>query len=87
MTRKSARTIVVIPQRQHQLMDDLRVLVASEPGLLRRLREAKVGQAGRDDVEARVVGRRLGQQREELPHFQEMPGPYTTISNIPHTKT
>lgn len=27
-------------------------------------------------MEAWVTGRRLGQQREQLPHFQEVPGPY-----------
>ena len=53
----------------------LSILRTSETCLVGCFREAKTGQARRDDVEARTILTALRQQREDLPHFEEGTGP------------
>jgi hypothetical protein len=51
------------------------ILLDSEARLVDALGEAKVGQARCDDVERRLVGRRICEKRQQFCDFKVAPGP------------
>ena len=87
-------TVLIISQRQHELVEQLRagrmseiapeahegathlsILRSSETRFVGCFREAKTGQARRDDVEAGTILTAFREQREHLPHFEEVAWP------------
>lgn len=70
-----ARTVCVIAQLDHQVIDSFRILGQRESGLVDTLGEAIVGQRRRDHIISKVILIRLREKWENLSDFQETPGP------------